>query len=298
MKNLGLVYALAAYFIWGFAPILWKSIDQIPSEEIVAHRMLWSCVLALLVIVVSRRRSELFALLGQPVLVRRLFIASILISINWGIYIWAVNTGNIVESALGYFINPLINVLFGVLFFKERLRAMQLVAIGIAASGVAYLLIVHGEIPYIALSLAVTFACYGAVKKTLKVPAVQGMALETALMFIPALLFVLYLSTRGQSSFGASSYNSGMLILGGAITLIPLLLFSAAAKRISMTALGMTQYLGPSLQLIIGVWIYKEPFGSQQQISFGLIWLALLIYTLDQLNTRRRRIKSEAFNAG
>ncbi|MBT8115007.1 MAG: EamA family transporter RarD [Arenicella sp.] len=288
MKNLGLAYALAAYFIWGFAPILWKSIDQIPSVEIVAHRMVWSCVLALLVILLSRMRVEFLALMRNPQLIFRLFIASVLISLNWGIYIWGVNSGNIVETAMGYFINPLINVLFGVMFFNEKLRPPQMLAIAIAAAGVVYLLIIYGELPLIALSLAITFACYGAVKKTIQVPAIQGMAVETTLMFLPALIYVLYLGAQGQGNFGNSGYFSGMLILGGAITLIPLLFFAAAAKKISLTALGMTQYLGPTLQLIIGVWIYNEPFGSQQQISFGLIWLALFIYSIDQLQNRRR----------
>lgn len=288
MRNLGFFYAICAYFLWGMAPLYWKALSDVPSMEIVAHRMVWSCVFALMIVLLSRHWSQLTALIRQPRVVARLVLASILVSVNWAIYIWAVNSGNIVQSAMGYFINPLINVFFGFLFFQERLNRMQMVAIGCAAAGVMWLIASHGELPWIALSLAVTFALYGVVKKTIRVPAVHGMAVETTFVFLPALGYLLYVDSQGSSWFAESVPITAMLIIGGAFTLAPLLFFAAAAKRISLTALGMTQYLGPSLQLIIGVWIFNEPFASDQQITFALIWLGLLIYTLDQWQSQRR----------
>lgn len=289
MKNIGIVYALSAYFIWGMAPLFWRLIEHVPSAEIVAHRMLWSAILVLIVIVIMGQWRQFAGLLKQKRKLLLLFFASLAISLNWGIYIWAINSGHIVESAMGYFINPLFNVLLGVIFFRERLRITQGLAIGLAAMGVAYLIFVHGQVPYIALSLAVSFGVYGALKKTIVVPATHGMAVETGLLVLPVLAYLAFLSSSGDMVFGRSGTDDLVLILGGAFTLAPLVLFAAAARRITMTALGMTQYLGPSLQLVIGVWIFNEPFGSDRQIAFGLIWLALLIYTIDQLNNSRLR---------
>lgn len=198
---------------------------------------------------------------------------------------------------MGYFINPFINVLFGLIFFGELLRRNQAMAIGLAALGVAYLIFIYGEVPYIALSLALTFSCYGAVKKTITVPATHGMAIETGLLILPAIMYMLYLSWTGTADFGADIKIDIMLVLGGLVTLAPLLLFAMAAQKISMTALGMTQYLGPSLQLAIGVWIYNESFGPERQIAFGLIWAGLVVYSIDQLNHRRKR-KLVASSAG
>jgi chloramphenicol-sensitive protein RarD len=289
MKNIGIVYALSAYFIWGMAPIFWRLIDHIPSLEIVAHRMLWSTILVLIVIVIMGQWRQFSVLIKQRKMLGMLFMASLLISINWGVYIWAVNSGHIVESAMGYFINPLVNVLLGVIFFRERLRITQSLAIGLVVIGVAYLIFVHGEIPYIALTLALTFGVYGALKKTIVVPATHGMAIETGLMVVPVIAYLAYLNSTGNMAFGQSSTDDLVLILGGAFTLAPLLFFAAAARRISMTSLGMTQYLGPTLQLILGIWVFNEPFGPERQIAFGFIWLALLLYTADQLNNRRLR---------
>ena len=289
MKNHGIVYALLAYFIWGLAPLYWRLLEDTHSAEIVAHRMVWSAIFAVLAIVVMSKWREFAARLRQWRLMPRLLIASILISINWGIYIWAVNSGHIVESSMGYFINPLINVLFGVALFGEKLRPNQWMAIALAATGVAYLILGHGEVPYIALALALTFSSYGAIKKTIGMPATQGMAIEAGLAAAPALIYLIYLSSQNQLDFGQAITTDSLLILGGALTLLPLLFFAAAAQRISMTALGMTQYLGPSLQLIIGVWVFNEPFGSERQIAFGLIWLGLFVYSMDQLRNRRQR---------
>jgi chloramphenicol-sensitive protein RarD len=289
MRNLGFVYAISAYFIWGIAPLFWRLMEEVPSVEIVAHRMLWSAVFVTLLILVMGQRKELMALIKNRSSLIRLFFASILISINWGVYIWSINNEYIVEASMGYFINPLLNVVFGVIVFKESLRFNQWLAIGLAFLGVAYLILVHGDIPWVALVLAFSFGSYAAVKKSITVPATHGLAIESGLLALPALGFLIYLSSQQRIEFGGDLTIDALLIFGGIFTLVPLVLFAAAAKRISFTALGMTQYLGPSLQLLIGVLVYQEEFGSERQISFGLIWAGLLFYTLDQLNHRRKR---------
>jgi chloramphenicol-sensitive protein RarD len=275
--------------MWGVVPIFWRELEHVESSEIVAHRMVWSFLFAVLLVVVIGQWRQFKELLKEGRILLRLLVASILISINWGIYIWAVNHGLIVETAMGYFINPLINVLFGLLFFGEKLRRNQVFAVGLAVVGVGYLILFHATVPYIALILAVTFASYGAVKKAILVPATHGMAVETGLLLVPACVYLFYLESSGSGQFGADLNTDLLLILGGIVTLAPLVLFAMAAQRISMTALGMTQYIGPTLQLIIGVWMFNEPFGSERQIAFGFIWAGLLVYSIDQLYSRRRR---------
>lgn len=292
-NNLGLIYAFSAYIWWGFIPIFWKQLDHISSAEIVMHRMVWSCLLVFVLIVIMRQWGEFKRIFSQPKVLLRLFIASALVSLNWGVFIWAVNNGHLVETSMGYFINPLINVLFGVLFFAESLRKGQIFSLSIALLGVLYLVFAFGSFPWISFVLAITFALYSVVKKSISVPATHGMAIETLFFVVPALVYLSYIEFNGTAQFLVSDYNTGMLILGGLFTLIPLLLFAAAAKRVTMTVLGMAQYVGPSLQLLIGVVIYDEPFGSERMIAFGLIWFALAVYSVDQIlyqkKTRRTR---------
>ena len=294
-NNLGLIYAFSAYIWWGFIPVFWKQLDHISSAEIVMHRMVWSCVIVLVMIMFMRQWREFSALFSQPKVMLRLLIASALMTINWGVFIWAVNSGYLVETSMGYFINPLINVLFGVLFFAERLRKGQMFALFIAFVGVLYLVLTFGAFPWISFTLAITFALYSVTKKSITVPAAHGMGLETLFFIVPAIAYLIYIEANGSGQFTASAFNASMLVLGGLFTLIPLLLFAAAAKKVTMTVLGMTQYIGPSLQLLIGVFIYNEPFGSERMIAFGLIWLALAVYSADQIRHRRRsrKIKKE-----
>jgi len=291
-QNIGLVYAFTAYTFWGVVPIFWKQLAHIDPIEIVMHRMVWASVLAIALIFILRQSRTLLTLVRQPRVLLRLGVASLLVSANWAIFIWAVNGGHILEVSMGYFINPLITVVFGVAFFGERLRGVHLIAILVMALGVLYTLVVHGEVPLIALSLALTFGLYSMVKKTVPVPAVHGLAVETSLMLLPALIYLAYLDGQGQGRFGHHMETDIMLVLGGLLTLIPLVLFAAAAKRVSMIALGMAQYIGPTLQLLIGVFLYNEVFGQQQLISFGLIWFALAVYSIDQLKQQRARIKA------
>jgi len=259
-NNLGLIYALAAYTCWGIIPVFWKQLNHVDSIEIVMHRMVWSCALVTALIIASRQWREFVALFSQTAVLLKLFIASALVSLNWAVFIWAVNTGHLVETSLGYFMNPLISVALGVVMFGEALRSGQIIALAIATSGVVYLVVSHGS-------------------------------------FIPALIYLSYIEFQGTGQFFSSPSNAWMLVLAGLFTLIPLVLFAAAAKRISMTALGMTQYIGPTLQLLIGVLLYREPFGAQKVIAFGLIWLALGVYSVDQLNYQREARRQRRLRA-
>ena len=288
-KNLGFIYALLAYLWWGVIPIFWKQIDHIPSMEIVAHRIVWGCVIVFLVILFMRQWADFIRVFRDRAILFRLCVASMLVSVNWAIFIWAVNNDRIVETSLGYFINPLVTVMFGMMIFKEALRSWQIVALVIAALGVMVMIVGTGGVPVVSLSLAVTFACYSVIKKQVNLPATHGLAIETLIMLVPTLIVLAYFSYRGLGSFSVTEepMNSLMLVLGGLFTLIPLLLFAAAAKRVSFTALGMTQYIGPTCQLIIAVALYKEPFGMVKLIAFSLIWLALLVYSVDQILHRR-----------
>lgn len=292
-NNIGLIYALTAYTWWGIIPVFWRQLDHLGSAEIVMHRMVWSCIIVMAFIMIMRQWREFSGLFSQPKILFRLFIASTLVSVNWGVFIWAVNNGHLVETSMGYFINPLINVLLGVLFFAERLRKGQIFALSIAFLGVLYLVISFGAFPWVSFTLAITFALYSVAKKSISVPAAHGMALETLFFIIPAIAYLVYIEMNGTGQFTAPGYNWLMLILGGLFTLIPLLLFAAAAKKVTLTVLGMTQYIGPTLQLIIGVFVYNEPFGSERMVAFGLIWLALAVYSADQIRHQRQSRKAK-----
>ena len=290
-KNVGLVYALLAYILWGLAPIYWKQISHIDSSQIVAHRMFWSFLFSVIIVVIFRQWSEFLKLIRNQKIRRTLFFGSVLMALNWGIFIWAVNANHMVEVSMGYFINPLITVLLGVILFKERLRAMQIFALLVVVAGVGYLVYKHGYLPWIALTLAGSFALYGAVKKSMTIPATLSMAIEMGFFVLPALAFLLFseFQQSGSSGFGVNTADNLWLIFCGLLSLTPLILFAHAAKLISLTALGMSQYIGPTLHLCAAVFLYHEPFDQSQFISFSLIWLALIIYTIDQLYYRRQK---------
>lgn len=290
MKNhVGIIYAFSAYLWWGLVPLFWKQIDHVPALEIVMHRMVWACLIVFLLIVAMRQWRSFCSVFGDRKMLLRLLLASVLITANWAIYIWAVNNEHIVETSLGYFINPLITVLFGLFFFGEALRKIQVLALLLAAIGVAVMVVATGGVPLISLSLAVSFALYSVIKKKVRLPATHGLAIETMFSLLPAVVYLMYLSSQGRSSFGTDFGVSVMLVLGGFVTLAPLLMFAAAAKKVSMTTLGMTQYIGPSCQLVIGVMVYQEPFGLTKLLAFGFIWLALIVYSADQLYGQRQR---------
>ena len=280
-KHLGVIYALAAYALWGVFPLFWKQLEHIPSEQIIAHRMVWAGVILSGFLILTRQWAQLKQVFAMPQTMARLVGASFFITLNWGVFIWAVNNGYIIEVSLGYFINPLINVLFGAVFFKERFTLAQGIALLIAVFGVSILVVHNGGLPLVSLALALSFAVYGMLKKKVSLPATHGLNIELLIVIVPAILFLFYTQQQGQTPFLSNVHDSIYLILGGLLTIIPLLFFAAAAKRVSLATLGMTQYLGPSCHLLIAVLIYNEPFEAHTRYAFICIWLALLVYTLD-----------------
>jgi chloramphenicol-sensitive protein RarD len=280
--NPGVVYAFAAFAIWGLFPIYFKALHSIGAVEMLAHRMMWSMVFLLIVLTVLRKWRWLPPTLRDRRLLARFAASAVLLSTNWGIYIWAVNAGHIVEASLGYFINPLINVLFGMAFLHERLRPMQWIAVSVAALGVVWLTWVNGAPPWISLALALTFGGYGLLRKTASLGALEGLTLETIILCPVAALYLYFMSSHGGSGFAQASLGVKVLLAAaGPITAVPLLLFAAGARRIPLSMLGLIQYITPTLQLLIGVIIYGEFFGHDQLIGYGAIWTALALYSLE-----------------
>lgn len=287
--NKGIIYGIATYTLWGILPIYWKLIQVVPSFEIVGHRMVWSFVFVFLVVVIRQEWSRFDVVRQRPKIVLVYLATAIVLTGNWMIYIWAVNKGFIVETSLGYFINPLVNVLLGVVFLREGLRPWQWVSVGMAAMGVLYLTISYGQLPWIALSLGFSFGFYGLIKKTAALDSIPSFTLETGFMLLPALGWLLYLELVGRGAFGHHSlFVTIMLAMAGVATGFPLLLFGAAARRIPLSMVGFLQYIAPTLQFLIGVLIYGEDFSQDRVIGFCIIWLALLIFTADGILHRRR----------
>lgn len=288
--NKGVGYALAAYLFWGFLPIYWKFLHHVPAQEILMHRITWSFVFLLLVLLYKRSWGWLGALRDWRVVLTFLTSSSLL-SLNWGLYIWAVNAGYIVETSLGYFINPLVNVLLGMLFLQERLRPGQLVAVAFAVAGVGYLTISYGALPWISLTLAFTFGIYGLLRKTAKLDALAGLSLETALLFLPAAGDLVWLQVNKTAVFlHTDPITNLLLMLTGVVTAVPLIGFAFSARQVPLSTMGILQYVTPTLQFLIGVFLYHEPFTHDRLIGFSIIWVALAIYSVELIiNGRRRR---------
>jgi chloramphenicol-sensitive protein RarD len=278
----GVIAAALAYFCWGLWPIFWKQLDGVGAIELIADRIVWSEIAILAILALT---SQLFFWRGVERRVALMLGASAcLIAVNWWVYVWAIGNDKIVESSLGYFINPLVSVLFGVLFLRERLNPAQWTAVGIAAAGVAYLTVQLGSPPWIALALAFTFGGYGLIRKLTAIDSMRGLALEGAWLFIPALVYLLFLYAHGANHFGTTSTRIDIFImLTGPVSAIPLLLFAYGARRIPLSLIGILQYIGPTLQFLSGVLIYDEPFTRVQLIGFGLTWLALAVYAGDSV---------------
>ena len=280
--NSGVVYALAAYVMWGLFPLYFKALEHVPSLQILAHRMVWSLVVVALLLAVLKRWSWLRILRKQPAVLARFALSALLLSSNWGIYIWAVNSNHVVDASLGYYINPLVNVALGSVLLHERLRGMQWVALAIAAIGVTVMALEVGHVPWISLSLALSFGGYALLRKTAPLGALEGLAVETAVLFPLAVLYLFWLSAHGHNAFAtADASTRWLLVAAGPVTTLPLLLFAAGARRMSMTLLGVLQYITPTLQLGLGVWLYHEPFATAKVIGFGLVWAGLAVFLLD-----------------
>jgi chloramphenicol-sensitive protein RarD len=287
--NKGVLYGIAAYLLWGMIPIYFKLIQSTPALQILGHRIVWSFVLLLGILTLRQEWGNFrtAAIHKKTLLVYT--AAALLLAVNWGTYVWAVNAGYIVESSLGYFINPLVNVLLGVVFLRERLRPIQWAPIGLAALGVAYMTISYGQLPWIALVLAFSFGLYGLVKKVASLNSLHGLTLETALLFIPALLFLLFAEQQGVGSMGHTTLLINLLLAGTAIvTVLPLLLFGAAVRSIPLSLMGLLQYIAPTCQFLIGVLVYHEPFTQARLIGFSLIWAALIFLWAEGMIMRRR----------
>jgi chloramphenicol-sensitive protein RarD len=287
--NKGYLYGIGAYLIWGFLPIYWKLLDDIPPIETLSSRIVWSLVLIGLLLAIRRHWRWLRPALKDRRIMLTFLQSGLILAVNWGTYIWAVNANRVVETSLGYFINPLVSVLLGVWFLHERLRRGQWTAVIIATLGVIYLTFFYGSLPWIALTLAFTFAIYGYIRKTAALGALEGLTLETAWLFLPALAILIYLHQQGQGHLAQGDWQITLLLMGtGIITAVPLLWFSTAARLIPLSSVGILQYIAPTCQFAIGVFLYHEPFTKTQLVGFACIWLALLIFTAEGIHHNRQ----------
>lgn len=290
-QKLGGIFAASAYSLWGIAPLYFKQIDFIPAAEILLHRIVWSFVLLSLIVLALRQGDKVLAILRQPKMLGWLLVSALLLGGNWGLFIWAVNNHHMLDASLGYYINPLLNVLLGMLFLGERLRKMQWAAVALATSGVLIQLITFGSLPWIALTLAGSFAIYGLMRKKLAVDAITGLFYESLLLLPLALWYWWQFADSSAANLLANNWQlNSYLMAAGLVTTVPLLCFIAAARRLQLSTMGFFQYIGPSFMFVFGVWLYHEPFAADRFVTFGLIWLALLLYTADawQFNRQRR----------
>ena len=286
----GMWVAVGAYVLWGVMPLYWHLLKAVPSLQIVLHRIAWSALFVGAYMLWRDGRGWLRRTLAGPRLWWMLALSGVLIAFNWGLYIWAVNAGHVVETALGYFINPLLNVLIGVLFLRERLRPLQWLSVAVAAAGVPWLAVRYGQVPWIALALAASFGLYGVVRKLAHVDAVAGLGVESAYLFLPAIALLAWTEAHGGGGFGAGygAAASALLVLGGIVTALPLVGFAYAVRRIPLATVGLLQYIAPTLQFLIGVLVFREPFDRERLVGFACIWLALAIFAADGLLRARR----------
>ncbi|RCK75524.1 MAG: Protein rarD [Anaerolineae bacterium] len=283
LNRKGLMLGFGAYLIWGFFPLYFKALSSIPSAQVLAHRFVWSFLLLILILAQRKEWKTLGKHLRNKKTLAIYALAGSLLAINWGTYVWAVNAGFVLESSLGYFINPLVNVLLGVLFLRERLRWSQWLPVGIAAVGVAYLTIQYHTLPWIALTLAFSFGFYGLVKKVAPLSSLYGLTLETMVLFLPAVFYLTLQEVNGAGSFGHGSlWVNVLVLLSGVVTVIPLLMFGSAARLVPLWTMGLLQYIAPTCQFLLGVLIFHEPFTTARLIGFSIIWLALLIFSTER----------------
>jgi chloramphenicol-sensitive protein RarD len=288
----GLIFGATAYILWGIFPLYWTLLEPAGAIEILAHRIVWSVLTMVVILVLARRVGQFQALLRDRRKLLLISSAAVVITINWGGYIWGVNNDRVVETSLGYFINPLVTVLMGVLILDEHLRRLQWIAMAIAFVAVGVLTIDYGRPPWIALVLAFSFGTYGLLKKQAGVGAVESITLETLVIAPFAAAYIAWLVTTGQSSFGSHGAGHALLFTTtGIITAVPLMLFGAAAIRVSMVSLGLLQYLAPTIQFALGIFVFDEAMPASRWIGFGLVWVALAIFTVEAVNHRRRQLR-------
>ncbi len=284
----GIIYAALAFFCWGLFPIYFHALGEVPPLQILAHRMLWSLAF-LLILLLLRRDWKWLQVVRQPRVFFSFVLSALLLSANWLVYIWSVMNHHVIEASLGYFINPLVNIVLGYLILKERMRPLQWAAIGVAALGVAWLTWQAGTVPWIALFLALSFGGYGLLRKTAALGPLEGLSFETIVLFPLAAGYVIWLTVQGQNVFinTASDSTRWLLIMAGPLTAIPLLLFATGARKIPLSILGLLQYLSPTLQFLLGVWLFKEAFSADRLVGFVLIWSALALFAGEGLLRRQ-----------
>ncbi|HZY32911.1 MAG TPA: EamA family transporter RarD [Rhodanobacter sp.] len=287
----GLWIAAASFVLWGVMPLYWHALKAVPSLQIVMHRIVWSTVFVVGWLL-WQRRDWLRVALAKPRIAWMLALSGVLIAFNWGLYIWAVNAGHVVESSLGYFINPLVSVLFGVIFLRERLTRVQWVSVGLASVGVLWLTVQYGHPPWIAIGLALSFAFYGLIRKLAAVDSVAGLGVESVYLFLPALAVLLWGEAHGSGGFldAWGLWLDALLILGGALTALPLIGFAYAVRRVPLSVVGLMQYIAPTLQFLIGVWILGEAFDRDRAVGFAFIWIALAIFAGEGVWRSQRRV--------
>ena len=287
--NTGILYAALAYIAWGLFPLYFKQVADVPSLEVVMHRTLWSLVFVFGVLMVRRQWSWMGTVLRQPKVLAAFVLSAMLLSGNWLTYVWAVQNQHVVDASLGYFILPLVNVALGFVFLRERPRPGQWMAVAVAAAGVLWLAVQAGRLPWIALVLALSFGFYGLLRKVAVLGALEGLALETLVLTPVAAVVLGWWAWQGQGALvQGTPATVGWLLLAGPMTAVPLLLFAAGARLIPMSTLGILQYISPSLQFALGVWLFHEPFEPARLVGFVLIWAALLVYSMEGWWTRRR----------
>lgn len=286
-QKLGLIYGVSAYVLWGMFPLYWPLLEPANPLEIVSHRAVWTLVFCLIVLAITHALKSTLATFRRPKVAAKLFLASVLISINWLIYIWATNNDHVVEASLGYYINPLIIIAFGVVLFKEKMRRLQWVAVSIASVGVIILTVDYGRLPWVALGLALSWGTYGLVKKQLGLGALEGLAIETMIAFIPYCGYLIFIGSKGEGQFGNGAGLTILLISAGAVTAIPLLLFNGSTTRLPYSTIGLMQYITPTIQFSIGVWVNNEAMPTARWVGFIFIWLALITLATDLLKSGR-----------
>ena len=297
-KNIGVLYALLAFVLWGGLPLYWKVLKTVSAEEILSNRIIWSFVFVSILMTMFKQWDKFILILKSKRNLKLIFLCSIMITVNWFTYIWAVNNNHIVDTSLGYYINPLFSVFLGVSVLKEKINKMQAVSLLLAAIGVILVTIQYGKIPWIALTLAISFGLYGLFKKMLTVDSMTGLTLETAILMPVALAFVLFKQITGIGALGTDSILTTVLLIGaGIVTATPLLFFAKAAKRVELSTIGFLQYISPTIGLILGITVYKENFTSVHIISFGFIWLALIIYSFSNTSFKKESINKASEEA-
>jgi chloramphenicol-sensitive protein RarD len=285
--RVGLLFGVSAYTLWGLFPLYWPLLKPANPLEIVSHRAVWTVVFCVIILAITKSLKTTLATFKRKHVALKLFSTSILISINWLVYIWATNNGHVVEASLGYYINPVIIIAMGVIFLQEKMRRLQWISIAIASTGVLILTIDYGRLPWIAIALALSWGSYGFIKKTLGLGALEGLTIETMISSVPYLVYLLFLGAHGKGQFGHGVMATTLIISAGAVTAIPLLLFNGATTRLPFTIIGLLQYITPTLQFALGVWVLHENMPVARWAGFVIIWIALVVLATDLFRSNR-----------